>query len=386
MIETCEGKGVGAGKSFYVAGRMLEHIAKGGTVFASDSFELKWGDEWGGEKAPARQLIRDRWGVEPHADQYQTFPETDVKRLHEVTPQGTDECPVLLVIDEAHTQLNARDWADRDKRPLFDWLTQSRHDNNDVLFITQNAHNLDKQIARLVTYIRRCRNMANFGGVWPLKQFVVSTLDADGKTCFGRRWYWHDQAIFGAYVSKSQKGKHKRLGVTIPPRKLTKVKANSKNMKFLLLLIPVLLIYMGFRTYNRFSSAKNKTAPAGEATQPANKTAPAEVGGRVKPKQVRAELVSTMGGWSYSERAADGIMKNYREPRVAVTSEGVFMEGELSAFGMVREIRTPSPYAYLAIIRCVDVDAVTFVTADRKELPPEVAVAKAAPVVAAAHK
>jgi hypothetical protein len=226
MITACEGRGVGAGKSYFVATQVINHVAIGGTVCASSSLKMKWPE--------CKALAEKRFGVIVEDDQFRTFPKEDVPRLHEITPQGDDECPVLLIIDEAHIQLNARDWSDKSKRPFFEWLTQSRHDNNDVMFVSQACANMDKQIMRLVTYVYRVRNLATWAipgiGKWPFKQFVITTLDGfDQKTVQSKKWIWHDKEIFNCYVSKSQQGTHQRSGEVVCKKKLRKSAARSKS-------------------------------------------------------------------------------------------------------------------------------------------------------------
>jgi len=234
MIEIVEGVGVGAGKSYYVAGRILSHIAVGGTVFASDTFGL--------DVPSAFKLIEERWGVLPEPEQFNVFPQADIPRLHEVTPIGTPDAPVLVVVDEAHAELNARDWSDHSKRPFFLWLTQSRHDDTDVIFISQAAANMDKQIARLATRIIRTRNLVGWSipgiGKWPLKQFVHSVYDRDGRTMLSRKWVWHDKGIFRVYNSKVMRGSHKRREGIVPKKKLNKsTKRNPMILKFILVFV-----------------------------------------------------------------------------------------------------------------------------------------------------
>jgi len=251
MIAIVDGRGVGAGKSYFTCNWILGHLAKGGTVYVGDSFGFVFEE--------AALLIAERYGVQIERDQLRTFSAADAARLHEVTSPGTEENPVLVIYDEAQQGLNSRDWADRNKRPLFDWLCQSRHDNNDVLFVTQNRNNIDKQIARLVSNMFCVRNMANFSilgiGKWPLKQFLVLVLDGDGKTLQERRWLWQDKAVFKCYVSKSMQGTHKRGGAAIPKKKLAVYKGRARRGRMLLklLLIFGVLGGVGYGAYRQIS-------------------------------------------------------------------------------------------------------------------------------------
>jgi hypothetical protein len=362
MIEIVEGRGVGAGKSFYVCGRIIDHLAVGGSVCASDTFGLKWD--------ACVKLVAKRFGVMLEADQYRTFSEDDVPRLHEVTPQGTPECPVLVVVDECHTKLNARDWADKSKREFFNWLTQSRHDDNDCMFISQAAANIDKQIARLVTYIQRARNMTTWKipglGKWPLKQFVISTYDSDGRTCLEKKWVWHDKEIFACYESKVMKGRHKRSGEVIAKRKLQKANAEktSPMFKILLVVIPLLLVasvWKGCSLYNEKVRPKKPVAaaavPVGVDSARANAS---------EPVIVREAWRSCSGGQVVTTLVG-GVRKRAIVPFCLVTASAVYMQGEMSAFGMVEEVRWPDHGKSYAIARCKRGTALTFVVAEHRE-------------------
>jgi hypothetical protein len=310
MIETVEGVGVGAGKSYYACTRIITHLAAGGTVCASETFGLVWEE--------TKKLIEERFGKIIEDGQYETFPQSDIPRLHEVTPLGTPELPVLVVVDEAHCELNARDWADASKRPFFLWLTQSRHDDTDVMFISQAAANIDKQIGRLVTRVIRVRNLVGWSipgiGKWPFKQFVVGTFDRDGKTLLDRKWISHDKGVFKCYTSKVMRGSHKRRGQIVPKRQLKKsAKKKPMVIKIFLFLIAGGVIWVA-STWEKnplvnFAKHGTMQAPPPKSEPLKNANAVASAGAiTVKPKpkftliredfrgQIDDEYLSTSGG------------------------------------------------------------------------------------------
>lgn len=59
----------------------------------------------------------------------------------------------LLILDEAGTWLNSRDWNDKDRRGLFQWITHARKLGWDVALIVQDFEALDSQIRRSVTEV-----------------------------------------------------------------------------------------------------------------------------------------------------------------------------------------------------------------------------------------
>lgn len=293
MIEVVEGKGVGAGKSFYVVNRVLQLLAKGGTVYASDTFQLKWEE--------SVKYCRARWGVEIEPDQYHSFPFEDTWRLHEITPPGTPDNQVLLVIDEAQNVLNAKDHADKSKRPFFAWLTQSRHDDNDVIFITQHSLNIDGQIRRLITHLVSVENMWNVSvpglGPWPrwpewlFKRFKVSIYDNSGKVRHDREWYANDPEVFACYESKSCRMAHKRAGLAVARKQLKTAEKEGKPMTkrpllWFALACFAFAIWRGWGSYTEFRdrrAAKASAAAEGKAQKKTPAEAIGESAGVLKP-------------------------------------------------------------------------------------------------------
>lgn len=66
----------------------------------------------------------------------------------------------LIVLDELAAWLNAREWGDKGRMAVIDWLLHSRKHGWDVMFISQHIEQIDKQIrTSLVEYLVVCRRM-----------------------------------------------------------------------------------------------------------------------------------------------------------------------------------------------------------------------------------
>ena len=66
----------------------------------------------------------------------------------------------LLVLDELGSWLNARDWADKGRQRVIDWLIHSRKRRWDVIFIVQHSNMLDKQVREaLLEYLVTCKRL-----------------------------------------------------------------------------------------------------------------------------------------------------------------------------------------------------------------------------------
>lgn len=325
MIEIIEGRGVGAGKSYYVVTRVIKHVVAGGTVFYSDTLQLL--------PEKIAEHVKKRFGLILEEGQMVAVSKEDVWRIHEVTPPGTDEMPVLIILDEVQRALNARDWADKSKRALFDWACESRHDSNDLMFISQNALNIDKQVARLATYQTRVRNMAGFkfgGFAWPFKQFLIHVFDGDGKTSMEKKLIWHDKEIFACYTSKSMKGAHRRLlADAIPKRKLQKTKP-KKHMKFLIIIMIAIVCGAGtlaYRIYDR--GGVPGLIPGKGSTATGNVNRQSVVASGAVP------AASPIPKWKTLSETFKGSM-----PHVLRTLEGGdYIEGEMSKNGFVEIVK-----------------------------------------------
>ena len=66
----------------------------------------------------------------------------------------------LLVLDELGSWLNSREWADKGRQAMIDWLIHSRNYRWDVIFIVQNHSMLDKQVREaLLEYLVTCKRL-----------------------------------------------------------------------------------------------------------------------------------------------------------------------------------------------------------------------------------
>jgi hypothetical protein len=79
-----------------------------------------------------QRYARDKYRVEIQPSQYRYLEASEIPDFHRYTPSGTRDCPSLVVIDETHIFLNARDWF-KASRELLIFLTQSRKVFTDIM-------------------------------------------------------------------------------------------------------------------------------------------------------------------------------------------------------------------------------------------------------------
>lgn len=149
----------------------------------------------------------------------------------------------LFIIDEAHVYFDSRAWAEIGKA-MSVYLTQHRHLNDEVLFVTQHPEMLDKRIRLLIAETTQFRNLRTERWLrwfrppsWMLwSQFYGLPVRGQKPQAFGQRRL--DPAIARCYQTSVGHGGLGRSGKPEEDRK-----ANRLNWKWLL--VPVAaLIYL----------------------------------------------------------------------------------------------------------------------------------------------
>lgn len=330
MITFVDGEGVGCGKSFFATYKIAEHLARGGTCYHSETYQPRWDG--------MVKLVENDYGVTPKREQMVSVSEEDVWRVHEVTPPGSEDCPLLIVIDEAQGQLNARDTRDGQKRPLFDWMCQSRHDDTDLLILTQDEDNVDVQARRLGSNRIETKNfgakkdgLATANEGFPLLGnipfFLWRFTDRTGRRQYDWKLKYHRKLVFGAYVSKACRGRHKRA--TSEGVKRVQLEKAKSPMKLIVWFALGAVALGGYGTFRMFSGM----------TRPAAKTPPAAV---VAPAKAAASPSLLSGPAATPRPAWDTVEEGWRggDGRTFMhTDAGVYELGAMSPKGYVEGIR-----------------------------------------------
>lgn len=201
MIQLIEGK-VGSGKTYFAVRLALAHIAAGGVVYSNIEFVRRG----------VRQYILGKFGVRFRGDSLRSLPAMEgVKEWYrpDVIQWGTRDCPVLVILDETHLFWNARDYAQTAKTQadMLSFLSQSRKAGVDVIFISQDEGNIDRQFRVQAEQLVICRNMGKnrvpVFGVALKGWFVYETRECQNGGLLGREWHKADYGIFNAYRTEA---------------------------------------------------------------------------------------------------------------------------------------------------------------------------------------
>ena len=322
MIEVYEGR-LGGGKTYHAVRRMCEYIAAGGCVCSNIMLNMD----------PVKAFLRSRYDWEYQKGQFIYLEDGQINQFYKHTPPGIDGTPSLVVIDEAHIWLNARDWANV-LREMLIFLSQSRKCFTDIIFISQSALNLDKQIMRLVQYIWRFRDLKKLkisalGIGWPLNQFLVAQYDYDGKTILDKRFEFKDVGIYALYNTYTLLRTFARLkghGEKFDG----KIKRKGRRIMRLIIFI-LLIIGLGWlawsRLGSRFGFVKDKPVPA-VVVPPAGSVRPVS-GPVVTPGVYAKPSVDVV-----LHEAFLGVVEDERG-RVVTTENDRYIQGQYCRLGKV---------------------------------------------------
>jgi adenosyl cobinamide kinase/adenosyl cobinamide phosphate guanylyltransferase len=150
----------GSGKTYYAL-RSIAEAADGGMPVATN---VELADDFGRRVArhhPVRWMIPGRRGAVEKRINARVLVTDSLDELMRVRVPGSREERWLVVLDEAHGWLNARNWNAGDREKIIKWLSQHRKLGAKVLLISQDAENIDAQVRRLVEVEIRLRNLKN---------------------------------------------------------------------------------------------------------------------------------------------------------------------------------------------------------------------------------
>ena len=147
---------LGGGKTAFAVERLVEHLLAGGYAFTNVEIYCDKVAEWmanRGRKFDPERLV---------------FFKGELGSFHKQVKRGTHECQVMVVLDEASLDFNARDWASTSK-DLLAFNNFVRKLDIRLLYITQRFEDLDKQFRARAGLLWVCRNMRHlkFWGIIP---------------------------------------------------------------------------------------------------------------------------------------------------------------------------------------------------------------------------
>lgn len=140
---------LGAGKNLCAVSKMQQYLKEGRTV--ATNIDIKVEKLLGSKKLKNTRVIR--LPDHPKLEDLEAIGRAYKGSYDEEKSGG-------IFLDECGTWLNARDWQDKSKRPLLDYLLHIRKRGWDMFFLIQDVAVLDKQFRKsLAEHVVYCRRM-----------------------------------------------------------------------------------------------------------------------------------------------------------------------------------------------------------------------------------
>jgi zona occludens toxin len=177
----------GSGKSYYAVRKMIDSLEAGKYVATNLALEDDWIPRavnrhplrWA---MPGRRAaLKRRWSE--HS--IHCAGDDALNELLNIRLRGRGEGRGVMVLDEAHHWMNARTWKDEDRLRLLRFFSSHRHFGWDVYLLTQDLHNIDRQVRALFEYHITLRN---------LRKMKVAGIPVSPVNLFLAIWQWHSGA------------------------------------------------------------------------------------------------------------------------------------------------------------------------------------------------
>lgn len=190
---------LGGGKSLCAVDMGMDRVSLGGTVITNipvDPYRDKW-EKW----------MRDEHGKVMDHERLIQLKQDSMEGFERFAKRGS-RWPVMLILDEAALDLNARDFKRRTDSEL-NFVVLARKLTIDLVFIAQDASDIDKQIRKKMQKEIHCRSLKD---LWeevklPLFVRVPYTIQINGKPWRRKASvHWKAQS-WGYFDTKALHGK-----------------------------------------------------------------------------------------------------------------------------------------------------------------------------------
>lgn len=139
---------LGGGKSLGVSGEVMEHLAIGGEAIGNIPIDRTKVAKW----------MLDDYGLIMDQSRLTILECASIRDFYKMAKRGTPECPVLMFLDEAALDLNARDYKTLE-REVFNFVVLVRKLRIRLVFCAQDANDMDLQIRKKFQLEVHCRSL-----------------------------------------------------------------------------------------------------------------------------------------------------------------------------------------------------------------------------------
>ncbi len=141
---------LGSGKSFYAVRKIAQALLRGKVVFGNVELVENWPAIMAAHNRYVRFSKSRRRAYELELrTRYLFVPE--LEHLQRIKIHGMGEGRALLVLDEAHNDLNNREWQSKESKEFLRWLSLARKKGCITYIISQHKDNTDAGARRIAT-------------------------------------------------------------------------------------------------------------------------------------------------------------------------------------------------------------------------------------------
>lgn len=338
IVELFAGK-LGGGKTYHAVQRAYDHFKRGGIVYTN--IALHW-------ENIARYAADE--GIELDPAQYVPLTNDQIKVFPRHIQAGSDDVPVLVIVDEAHLYFDSRNWKTNGEEVQV-FVTQTRKVSVNIIFIAQSHTSIDNRMREKAQFLWFFRDMEKFklpalGIRWPLPQFLRVCIDAQQTSELqDRKFVFKDKRVFAMYESKALLTDLHLKAQTIKPN-VKKIKRRTNKVKLAIyiiiiscaILIPLRIVYKklyGNGTENGNQSEMVKYADKRSFGHDGGES-PSELPLRVNPVYPggmdSGPYVTGLVSWSDPRRGlrlvmSDGTTLDLTDPIERLDPSGVWIAG-----------------------------------------------------------
>ena len=196
---------LGSGKSLSMVGRMRDYLLDGRIVATNIDLRLE-----NLLPSSARKVTAYRLPDKPTVD--------DLNAIGVGNESYDEGRNGGLFLDECGTWFNSRNWQDKSRQPLMDWMLHARKKGWDVYFLVQDISLIDKQareaLAEHVVWCRRLDRMpipflspliklfTGYRLLFPRIHFAIVKYGDTVQHLTVDRWVYRGSSLYSAYDTK----------------------------------------------------------------------------------------------------------------------------------------------------------------------------------------
>lgn len=198
---------LGTGKSLAAVGRMRDYLNDGRRVATNLDLYLE-----NLVNPFARNVVCFRLPDKPRLPDLEALP---VGNPTIGTKNFTEDKNGALVLDECGSWLNTRNWNDKDRKPMLDWMIHARKKGWDTFFLVQGLDMVDNQARMMLgEHVVECRRYDKLGIpfvstltkqligyrlTWPKIHLGVVRYGESQSGMIVDRWWYRGRELYDAY-------------------------------------------------------------------------------------------------------------------------------------------------------------------------------------------